>query len=149
MTSHRVVQHQAADVAETEPAVALEVALGVVGGHVRALVGADIVRRDLVDVADVERAVVREVQVQLAPILLQAFVHGEHLVQVRQPTDPLRGADPSPEHVDVLFRDLSGTKRGDVGQEEAKVGVHRIGGVGGVPHADQMALLRPVARAHD
>jgi hypothetical protein len=49
---------------------------------VRALVGADIVRGDLVDVADVEGAVVGEVEVQLA-IALERGVHREDLVEVR------------------------------------------------------------------
>src|SRR5690606_401122 len=63
--ARQIVAHEAAEVEAAEPAVAVEAAR-VVLGDMRRVRGADVLARDLVDVRDVEGAVVGEVKVALA-----------------------------------------------------------------------------------
>lgn len=62
----QIVGDDAPDVEELEPEVDVELAIAVVGGHEIRLGLGDVLARDLVDVADVERAIVGEVEVDLA-----------------------------------------------------------------------------------
>ena len=136
----RVIGHQAPEIEELVPEVALETGLRVVRRDVGTVRRADIVQPDLVHVADVQRAIVGQVEVAVPRLVAGQL--GRDLLDLRHVLEillPVGRTHLPPPYVGLGFR-LPGIPAPGRLEQDADVRRHRIRGVCGVPDVHQVPL---------
>ncbi len=105
-----------------------------------------IVRGDLRDVRDVERTVVREVEVNLTvggdrfSVLTELGVDREDVVEVRHRLLTIRRADLAPPDVHIFLVTLLVPEPRRIREEDGQMLVHRVGFVRRIPDGDEVPL---------
>jgi hypothetical protein len=137
-----VIRHDAGDVDDAEPQV--RALLPVIRRHVLLFrVVEHVLVDDVLEVCDVQRTVVGEVEVCL-DAMLDLLLDRHDLVVVRQLRRlAVRGPELGPPDVDVLVVRVAGGVAVRPVEQDADVLVERVGRVGRVPDGEKMATGHP------
>ena len=139
-----IVAHQRPNVEHKKPAVAIQAVARVVGGHVLRIELPRIRGADVRDVGDVERTIVREIQMHLAHLVrvgLGVSAKLQDFRGMRHGLLPLIRAHLAPPDVHLLVS-VRGGIRGAASvliKQDAKVCFERVGGVCGIPDGNEVA----------
>ncbi len=137
--SWHVVHDEAANVAHAEPEVAVQRLLTIVRGCMSPLRVRQVAIRDLIDLGDVKRPVVGEIQIQRFGLLaFEPRCQAADVAEVGLRLLAVGRADLAPPHVDRLALEDVVAGGGRLAEENGQVLLHGVDRVGGVPDGHQM-----------